>query len=271
MDDVRLGNTLRVLRVRKHLRQTDVARRAGIKRQVVGRIENGAAGRYPLDTLRRIANALGARIDTRLRYQGAELERMVNAAHAGLHESVAAYLSTLGGWVWLPEVTFSHYGERGVVDILAWHPETRTLLIIELKTELVDPQDLVAVMHRRVRLGHVIAAREGWHPVTVAAWVIVSDTSTERRRVRRHARLLRGAFPDDGRKARSWMTHPAGPLSALSFWSGGPPGGISQKPGRVGRVRSRESSRLKRSSSVAKLPSRASGLARPTGGATAPG
>lgn len=205
----------------------------------MGKVESGLAGRYPLDTVRSIANALGARLDARLRFQGADLDRIINAAHAELHESFAAYLGTLDGWIWLPEVTFSHYGERGVIDILAWHPVTRSLLIIELKTELVDPQELVAVMHRRARLGHVIAAREGWEPLTVSTWVVVRDTSTERRRARRHCRLLRGAFASDGRSARSWMKRPSGTLSALSFWSFGPSGGASQTTGRVRRVRAR--------------------------------
>jgi transcriptional regulator with XRE-family HTH domain len=240
MDDVRLGDTLRVLRIRKRLRQSDVARRARIKRQVVGRVEAGLAGHYPLDSIRSIANALGARLETRLRYQGAELDRILSSVHAELHESFAAYLSTLDGWVWLPEVTYSHYGERGVIDILAWHSATRSLLVIELKTELVDPQGLVAVMHRRVRLGREIAAREGWDPLTVNAWVVVRDSSTERRRARRHARLLAGAFPADGRTARAWMVRPSGTLSALSFWSYGASGGRSHTTGHVQRVRSRQ-------------------------------
>ena len=242
MDDIRLGNTLRILRIRKRLRQSDVARRARTKRQVVGKIEAGLAGRYPFDTTRAIARALGARLDAKLRYQGAEVDRVVNAAHAEMHESFAAYLDDLDGWIWLTEVTFSHYGERGVIDILAWHPETRSLLVIELKTELVDPQELVAVMHRRVRLGRQIAAREGWGPLSVSAWVVVRDTSTERRRAHRHSGLLGRAFPDDGRTARSWMLRPSGTLSAMSFWSFGPSGGRSQTTGRVRRVRARQTS-----------------------------
>lgn len=239
MDDVRLGNTLRVIRIRKRLRQSDVARRARTKRQVVGRIEAGMAGRYPVDTTRAMAKALGARLETTLRYQGAEIGRVANEAHAELHESFAAYLESLDGWTWLGEVTFSHYGERGIIDILAWHAETRSLLIIELKTELVDPQELVAVMHRRVRLGRQIAAREGWEPASVSAWVVVRDTSTERRRARSHSRLLRGALPDDGRAARSWMLRPSGILAALSFWSYGPSGGTRKTLGRVRRINAR--------------------------------
>ncbi len=237
MDDVRIGNTLRVIRIRKHLRQCDVARRAGVSRQVVGRLENGYAGRYTLDTIRSIANALGARYDGRLHYRGAELDRIVNAAHAELHESVAAHLERLDGWTWLPEVTFAHYGERGIIDILAWHAETRSLLIIELKTELVDPQGLVAVMHRRVRLGRTVARQHGWDPSSVSAWVIIRDTATERRRAKRHAQLLRKAFPHEGRTARAWLSHPRGRLSALSFWSDVTPGGASKVPVRTQRVR----------------------------------
>ena len=219
MDDVRIGNTLRVIRLRKRLRQADVARRARVSRQLVGRLEDGLAGRYSLDVLRGVASALGVSVEVRLRWQGAELDRILNAAHGQLHESVARHLGALPGWVWLPEVTFSHFGERGVIDILAWHAETRSLLIIELKTELVDPQELVATMHRRVRLGSQIAAQHGWQPATVSAWVIVGDTSTERRRLRAHATLLRTAFPAEGRAMRGWLMRPRGRISALSFWS----------------------------------------------------
>ncbi|HZW00737.1 MAG TPA: helix-turn-helix transcriptional regulator [Candidatus Deferrimicrobium sp.] len=73
MDDVRIGNTLRVIRIRKHLRQEDVARRARVSRQLVGRLEGGAAGRYPLDTTRAVAAALGIRLDVRPRWQGPDL------------------------------------------------------------------------------------------------------------------------------------------------------------------------------------------------------
>jgi transcriptional regulator with XRE-family HTH domain len=237
MDDVRIGNTLRVIRIRKHLRQSDVARRAQVSRQLVGRLENGDAGRYPLDTTRAVAAALGVRLDVRPRYQGAELDRVLNAAHAHLHESVATHLGELDSWVWLPEVTFAHYGERGVIDILAWHPGTRSLLIIELKTELVDPQELVATMHRRVRLGRTIAAEQGWDAATVSAWVIVRFSRTEQRRVQRHGGILRRAFPSDGRVMRRWLREPHGTVAALSFWTDVTPGGLRQATPSAKRVR----------------------------------
>jgi len=237
VDDVAIGNTLRVIRVRRGLRQADVARRAGVSRQLVGHIENGLAGRYPLGTVRSVAGGLGAQLDVRVRYRGAELDRIVNSAHAALHASVAAYLDDLDGWTWLPEVTFAHFGERGIIDILAWHRATRSLLIVELKTELVDPQALAAVMHRRVRLGRVIATEQGWEPLTVSAWVVVRKSRTEQRRLQVHRSILRQAFPADGRSIRRWLRAPRGSIAALSFWTDVSRGGLQPTAGAVRRVR----------------------------------
>jgi transcriptional regulator with XRE-family HTH domain len=237
VDDVAIGNTLRVIRVRRGLRQADVARRAGVSRQLVGHIENGMAGHYPLGTVRSVAGALGAELDVRVRFRGAELDRIVNSAHAALHASVAAYLDDLDGWTWLPEVTFAHFGERGIIDIVAWHRATRSLLIVELKTELVDPQALAAVMHRRVRLGRVIASEQGWEPLTVSAWVVVRKSRTEQRRLQAHQSILRRAFPADGRSIRRWLRAPRGSISALGFWSDVSRGGLRPTTGAVRRVR----------------------------------
>jgi transcriptional regulator with XRE-family HTH domain len=239
MDDVRVGNTLRVLRIRNGLRQVDVARRAGVRREVVSRLERGGAGRAPLVVLRDVAGALGIRVDVRLLWQGGDLDRVMNEAHATLHGLLAENLTALAGWTWQPEVTFSHFGERGVIDILAWHAETRSLLIIELKTELVDPQELVATMHRRVRLGRQIANQLGWSPATISAWVVISDTRTNHRRVTRHSGLLRAAFPADGHAMRSWLRRPTGRIAALSFWTDVHPNAARRAPGQVKRVRTR--------------------------------
>lgn len=246
MDDVRIGNTLRVLRVRKRLRQSDVARGAGVRRETVSRLERGGLGRAPVDTLRAVANALGASVDVRLRWQGVDIDRVTGAAHADLHEAVTRLLGRRAGWQWRGEVSFSIYGERGVIDILAWHARTRSLLIIELKTELADPQALVATMDRRARLARRIASRFGWRPATVSCWVVLSEGSTNRRRVRQHSGLLRSAFPADGHAARRWLTSPSGQMSALSFWSDARSGPVRRSVGQTRRVRLARDARAER-------------------------
>ena len=232
-----MGQAVRAVRARKGLRQVDLAERAGVRREVVGRLERGGAGRLPLEAVRGVAAALGIRVDIRLGWPGGDLDWVMNAAHAALHESLARQLGRSAGWTWMPEVSFSIYGERGVIDILAWHAATRSLLIIELKTSIVDPQGLVAVMDRRVRLGVRIAAAQGWQPATVSAWVVVADTRTNHRRVLRHAGLLRTALPADGHQIRAWLRRPSGTIKALSFWTDVPADGLGRPPGHPRRVR----------------------------------
>ncbi len=134
-----------------------------------------------------------------------------------MHEVVGKLITDLGGWELAREVSFSIYGERGVIDILAWHSITRTLLVIELKTAIVDANEIAGTMDRRRRLAGRIAEERGWSPDTVAVWVAVADTRTNRRRLAEHVGLLRGAFPADGRSVRRWLAAPAGAIAALSF------------------------------------------------------
>jgi transcriptional regulator with XRE-family HTH domain len=228
MDVVRLVTIFRALRLRKRWRQVDLARRAGVSQSVVSRLERGRLGGLSVDTVFRIAQALSARLDLVLRWDGGELDRLLNARHSALHESVARSFLALDGWVIAPEVSFSIRGERGIIDILAWHADTRTLLVIELKTEIVDINDLMGKVDRKRRLAALVARERGWIPASVSVWVIVGDSKTNRRRVWSHAATLRAAFPSDGRSIRPWLRQPSGPVACLSFWPN--PRSVNTKP-----------------------------------------
>jgi hypothetical protein len=123
------------------------------------------------------------------------------------------------GWVTAPEVSFSIYGERGVIDILAWHAATRSLLVIELKTLIVDVQALVGDVDRKHRLARRIALERGWDALTVSSWVVVVRDGTNLRRHAAHRTMLRAAFPTDGRSMRGWLLRPSGAVRALSMWT----------------------------------------------------
>src|SRR5204863_910446 len=56
------------------------------------------------------------------------------------------------------------------VDILAWHPERWSLLVVELKTELAEVQLLMSKMDQRTRLAARIARERGWEARHVACW-----------------------------------------------------------------------------------------------------
>lgn len=88
--------------------------------------------------MRRVFAALDARIDLVPRWRGGELDRLLDAKHARMIETLVRRVSQLPEWIVHPEVTFSIYGERGAIDIVAWHPGRRALLIIEAKSEIGD-------------------------------------------------------------------------------------------------------------------------------------
>jgi transcriptional regulator with XRE-family HTH domain len=218
MDDIRVGGAFRAIRVRHLWRQEDVATRSGVSRSEVSLIERGHIDRVSLATLRKVGASLDIRVDVVPRWRGGELDRLLNSAHSALHEEVAGFLERLSGWQFAPEVSFSIYGERGVIDILAWHPPSRTLLVIELKTEILDVQELMGTLDRKRRLARRVAAERGWHAETVSCWVIVADSRTNRRRVEAHRTTLRAAFPADGRTMHDWLRRPVHSVAGLSMW-----------------------------------------------------
>ena len=134
-----------------------------------------------------------------------------------MHEVLARYFQSLPGWIIEPEVSFSIYGERGIIDILAWHPTSRILLVIELKTEIVDVNEMLGALDRKRRLAATIAAERKLNPVAIATWVVVADSRTNRRVVADHATVLRAKLPSDGRRLRGWLRQPRGRLDGLSF------------------------------------------------------
>jgi transcriptional regulator with XRE-family HTH domain len=236
MDDVRLGNAVRAIRLRKRLTQGVVADSAHVTRWQVSLVESGRLEDLPVRVLRRIARALDIYCDITLRWRGPELDVVLNRAHASLQVSVLRVLEALDGWEAVPEVTYAFYGERGAIDILAWHAATGSLLVIELKTYLTDPAELTRTMDERMRHAARIAALRGWHPRTISSWVVMTETRTNRGRVARYREILAPLAGLDGRSMRRWLRSPMGAVTALSFWTD--PGAVVSR--RVGRARSRE-------------------------------
>jgi transcriptional regulator with XRE-family HTH domain len=220
MEDLRFGAVVRAARMGRRWRQRDVATRAGVSQATVWRVERGRVDEMTVSTVRRVCKVLDIRIELQPRGRGADLDRMVNARHTALHESVVRVLArAFPNWEMAHEVSFSIWGERGVIDLLLWHPGRRALLIIELKTELVDAGELLATMDRRRRLAREIVAERGWDPVSVSTWVIVARSRTNERRLSSFRTVLRSASPVEGRRMLRWLQDPAGAVAGLSLWT----------------------------------------------------
>jgi transcriptional regulator with XRE-family HTH domain len=167
VDDIRFGAALRMARLRRGWRQADLAAAAGVSTGTVSRLERGAIDGIPVGTIRRVARAMEIRVELLGRSRGAEFDRLASARHTALSEAVIEWLSASPRWTIRPEVSFATYGERGVVDVLAWHAERRALLVIELKTEIVDVGELLGTLDRKIRLARAIVERFGWQPDVV--------------------------------------------------------------------------------------------------------
>jgi transcriptional regulator with XRE-family HTH domain len=220
MDGAWLGRRVRAIRQYRGWRQADLAARSGESRDVVSRIERGRIDDMPVGRLASIARALDADLVVSLRWRGGELDRLLDEGHAAVLGRVA---DQLRGWGWITqsEVTYSVYGERGSIDLFAWHAPTRTLLVIEVKTELTSVEATLRKHDEKVRLAARIAEeRFGWRAASTARLLVLPNLSTARRRVERQRAVLGTAYPVRGDALRTWLRQPTGrPVSGLLFVS----------------------------------------------------
>lgn len=219
MDDIRVGARFRALRHRLAWRQVDLAAKAGVSHGVVSLIERGRLERVTLGRIRRVAREMDAQFAATLWWRGGDLDRLVDEAHAALVGQVVELLHA-DGWLTRVEASYSVYGERGSIDILAWHAATRTLLVVEVKTELVGVEETLRKHDEKVRLaGRIAAERFGWPAQAMGRLLVLPSLATPRRRVARHAAVMGAAYPARGSELRRWLKAPNGkPLAGLLFF-----------------------------------------------------
>jgi transcriptional regulator with XRE-family HTH domain len=212
MQDAFIGRLLRALRHRKGWRQSDLSEAASVSRTVIGSLEAGDLERHALGALRRTVQAAGGTLRLSIFVPGGDVERLMDADHARLQAQWKAMLER-SGWTVEAEATFSVYGERGSIDLLAWHPETRTLLVIEIKTVIVEIGALLSTLDRKARLAWAMARDRGWAAASIVPALVVLEGSTARRRIS-EAQSLFGRFSLRGRSAMAWVADPAGRAGA---------------------------------------------------------
>jgi transcriptional regulator with XRE-family HTH domain len=216
MRDLELGRIVRALRRRRALRQEDCAMVADVHRSTWSFLERGKLDRMTLGTLRACLEALEVRLDLVPHWRGTDLARQRDASHAALQSVWKRRLERWGWQVWA-EVSFNHYGDRGRVDLLAWHPVNRLLLIIEIKTEVDDVQALLGSLDVKCRLAPKIARSLSLSADMGIPMLVIADGSTNRDRVRRLAPLF-SRFELGGRGGLSWLRKPTtAPTGLITF------------------------------------------------------
>jgi transcriptional regulator with XRE-family HTH domain len=238
VDDRRVGLILRALRRRLGLRQTDLAKRAGVSQSVVSRAERGHLDTVSLRTLRALFAALDGRLVLQVRWRGGELDYLLDRRHADLGVAVAGDLAE-DGWATLPEVTFVRGGERGSIDLLSVKEELRVAAIFELKSEMTSFEEQQRRLDEKGQVAaSVVQERFGWRPAALGVFLVLPATSANRARVRSVAPLIRGALPAGNVEIRRWLAQPEGNLAGIWF--------VRDIPPRTGKCRRQPPHRVRR-------------------------
>ena len=211
------GRGFKALRLRKRLRQDDLSAEAGVSRGVIARIESGHAAAVTVETLEKVARPLGARVICRLTWQGEGLDRLLDADHAAIVEGVVRALRD-SSWLVATEVSFNIWGERGSIDVLAFHPTARAVLVVEVKSVVPDVQATLVTLDRKVRLAPEIARERGWEAAAVAKLLVIRDDRTARRRIEQHAATFGTTFPDRIARVRAWIRDPSPDRPLRGLW-----------------------------------------------------
>lgn len=236
MEELRAGKVLRLVRRRRGVTQAQLAALAGVAQQTVSLLELGHADDATLRMIKRVAAPLGVTVELALRWKGPELERLADARHARIVKAVVARLGT--DWQAVVEYTFNHFGDRGSVDVLAWHPGMRALLLIEVKSELDSLEGVLRPMDVKARVvPSLVAAGRGWRRSALGSVLVLPDEAVARRAVAQAGGILDLALPSRTVAVRQWIGRPVGPLRGIWFLSDTPTRRAIRNPGSAGLVR----------------------------------
>jgi transcriptional regulator with XRE-family HTH domain len=200
-------------------RQRDLAAAARVSQTSVSLIERGHGDQASLHAINAVAAALDARLVLEIRWRAGDLDRLLDTDHARL-TGVLVHRLRDWGWDARVEVTYVAAGRAGSIDILAWHAETRTLLVIEVKTAISSGEAILRKLDEKVRNAADLAReRLGWTPTAVGRMLAVEDASTNRRRIGANRMFFDAALPMGGPALRRWLASPVGSLDGLLFVS----------------------------------------------------
>lgn len=201
-----VARTLRAIRRRKGWSQAKVAAQLNISQSELSRRERGDLDDCSVAEVQRWGASLGAHVSVEVRVDG---ERpLMDARHARLQEWIVGVLRR-HGWTVMVEHSFNHYGDRGRIDVLAHHPVGHVLLVVEVKTRVVDVGDTVGRLDVKRRVAPIIAGEQGWQTTATVPMLLVLEHRTNRRRIADHATVF-ASFSLRARAASAWLRSPIG-------------------------------------------------------------
>jgi transcriptional regulator with XRE-family HTH domain len=202
------GRVIRDVRVAYGWSQRELARRSRTSQSVISRIECGRAEAFDLAVIGRVFETLGIRMQVRFEVPPAvAVRRERSPGHDRCVVHVARRLQRAGYEV-ATEVEVGDGRWRAWIDVLAFHPASGLLIVIEVKTELHD----VPAEQRRLasyeRESWAAARRLGWDADRRISALLLLRTAAIDRVVAANRSLLRLAVPGTAADLLRWTGDP---------------------------------------------------------------
>ncbi len=181
--------------------QRELAHTVGVSRPYIAAIDSGSAN-PSLETVERIRSAFG--LDLQLVMWPPTVINGPGKRDA-LHARCSGYVDRRlrgSGWSTRREVTIMRGRTRGWVDLLAYDPRRRILLVVEIKTWIDDLGAIERQLDWYVREGPAIARDLGWRPVRTIGWVLALAAADVDEALRRNRDVIDRAFPARARDMR---------------------------------------------------------------------
>jgi transcriptional regulator with XRE-family HTH domain len=175
--------------------QRELGARVGLSQSAVSRIEHGRQDDLTIDSADRLLAAMGARLVVTVDapFLG-DRQRQREPAHALCTAYVARRLRR-DGWEVDTEVEIGGDRSRGFIDVLAYHPPTGWLLVIEVKTEIHDLGAIERSLNWYEREAAKAARRRGWQPRRSVGCLLLLATEANDDRVVANRAPFAAGFP----------------------------------------------------------------------------
>ena len=206
-----LGAAVLSLRTSLGWTQRELGRRADIAQSEISRLERGLLEDVTIDTAERLLKAMGARLvlSVDAPFLG-DRQRQREPAHARCSSHVASKLRR-HGWLVATEVEIGGDRARGWIDVLALHPATGLLLIIEIKTEIRDLGAIERSLGWYERAAWAAARGFGWRPVRSVGCLLLLATEANDERVIENRAPITSGFPVRARDLTASITDGSSP------------------------------------------------------------
>jgi len=182
---------------------------ADVSQSTVSLIEGACMPSLSIETASKVLDALGVRATIVAREPLLlDRQRQRDPAHARCVAHVRARLER-AGWVTASEVEIGRGRFRRWIDVLAYHPVERALLVVEVKTLIDDIGEIERALSTYERGAWAAARERGWRPRAMTGCLLALWTAAVDARVVANRSVFEVGFPIGARMLARMVADPS--------------------------------------------------------------